>query len=505
MPSLNDVVNITILTAAAQISRAGFGTALIFGGAAAAAVESALTGTYQEPSAMLAAGYLATDPEYLAAVALKAQSPCPVSFKVAKRGNLPTQSIKVVPTAQNSTAYVVTIDGSDITFTSDGTATVAEITAGLKSAIDAVAPAAWVKDTAYAKDAKCSKSSRIYKCITAGTSENSDSGGPTGRGQDITDGTAHWKFIGVVPTTTDNTTYLTIASPIAGEFMRVVAGDLNLLRLQQNHADNAAATDLAAIELFDSSWYALIDCFPSSAQTPAVAAWIESAKKLHVVASSDAGICSSATDDVATAIKAAGYARTAVIFHPDAGCFIDAAWCGSRLPLDPGSETWAYCRLAGVTAVRLTPAQQNYATGTAAALYADGKACNIYVTIGGQAAVWPGIVAAQEFVDKVRGCDAMKADSQADVYERIVEASTAGTKVPFDDGGVAVIKGTMHKTLDKYQRIGFLVKGSTYVNAPAASAVSSSNKQARTLTDVKGGGQIAGAIHQLNATITLTY
>lgn len=511
MPSLADVVNVTILTEAAQVSRAGFGTCLILGGAAAARVEASVTvRTYTDPSEMLTAGYLPTDPEYLAAVALKAQSPCPVSFKVAKRSNLPTQSIKVTPTAAHSTAYVVSVNGTNATYTSDANATVAEITAGLKTAIDALAPSlSWVKNTAKVAGDKIKQSNRIYECITAGTTENADNVGPAAstnpRSQDITDGTVHWKFLGVVPTATDNTTYLSIASPIAGEFVRVVPSNFNLLRFQQDHANNAVATDLAAIELVDPDWYALVDCFPSLAQTAAVAAWIESAKKLHVVASTDAGICSSATDDIATALKASAYARTAPIFHPDAGVFADAAWLGARLPLDPGSETWAYVTLAGVPVVSLTPAQQNYATGLSSSAFATGKACNIYVAIGGVNATWPGIVSAREFVDKVRGTDALKAEAQANVYERIVAASNAGRKIPFTDAGIAVIKAALEKALSKFVDLGFLDEGSTFVTAPSAADSSSSDKQARRLTAVKAGGRIAGAIHELVATITLTY
>jgi hypothetical protein len=510
MPSLSDVVNVTVLTEASQISRAGYGTCLILGGAAAARVETTLAKTYTSPSELLTAGYLATDPEYLAAVALMAQSPCPASFKVAKRSNLPTQSIKVTPTAQHSTAYVVSVDGVNATYTSDSSATVAEITAGLKTAIDALAPSlSWVKNTAKVVGDKIKHSSRIYECITAGTTENADNVGPAvatnPRSQDITDGTVHWKFIGVVPTTTDGTTYLTVAAPIAGEFMRIVPADLNLLRAQQSHVNNAIATDLAAIELFDADWYALVDCFPSHAATLAAAAWIETAKKMLGVAATDAGICSSATDDIATAIKAAAYARTFVIFHPDHGYFAEAAWLGARLPLDPGSETWGYVTLAGVPVVVLTPSQQNYATGLSASAFATGKAANIYVAIGGQAATWPGIVGAREFIDKIRGTDAMKNDMQVNVYERLVSASNGGKKIPFTDSGIAIVKAAMAKTLSKYVDLGFLTEGTTFVTAPSASAASSSDKQARRLTGVKAGGVIAGAIHELVATVTLTY
>lgn len=47
------------------------------------------------------------------------------------------RDIKVTPVAQNATSYSVTINGTLFTYVSDASATVAEITAGLKTAIDA--------------------------------------------------------------------------------------------------------------------------------------------------------------------------------------------------------------------------------------------------------------------------------------------------------------------------------------------------------------------------------
>ncbi len=53
---------------------------------------------------------------------------------------------------------------------------------------------AWVALTVYAQGAQRRNGAGAYQCITAGTS--AASGGPTGTGSDITDGTAHWEFLG---------------------------------------------------------------------------------------------------------------------------------------------------------------------------------------------------------------------------------------------------------------------------------------------------------------------
>jgi len=53
---------------------------------------------------------------------------------------------------------------------------------------------AWVNSTLYIRDTLVSNDSgKIYRCITSGTSAGA--GGPTGTSADITDGTAHWKYV----------------------------------------------------------------------------------------------------------------------------------------------------------------------------------------------------------------------------------------------------------------------------------------------------------------------
>ncbi len=52
---------------------------------------------------------------------------------------------------------------------------------------------AWAGATAYALGERATNDGNTYECITAGNS--AASGGPTGTGTDITDGTAHWKYL----------------------------------------------------------------------------------------------------------------------------------------------------------------------------------------------------------------------------------------------------------------------------------------------------------------------
>lgn len=60
----------------------------------------------------------------------------------------------------------------------------------------------WAASTAFALNQHTINGGNVYKCTTAGTTAGS--GGPTGTGTGITDGTAVWAYVGVADMTLDN-------------------------------------------------------------------------------------------------------------------------------------------------------------------------------------------------------------------------------------------------------------------------------------------------------------
>jgi len=52
----------------------------------------------------------------------------------------------------------------------------------------------WAPTTVYTVGQRVTNGGNVYQCITGGTSAGS--GGPTGQGNDITDNTVHWRFLG---------------------------------------------------------------------------------------------------------------------------------------------------------------------------------------------------------------------------------------------------------------------------------------------------------------------
>jgi hypothetical protein len=84
------------------------------------------------------------------------------------------------------------------------------------------AAAVWVPAAAYVVGDRIANASRIYRCITAGTSAGA--GGPTSTAEDITDNTAHWRYLG------EGTGYVDVDAQCTEDGATVaLSGDINVI------------------------------------------------------------------------------------------------------------------------------------------------------------------------------------------------------------------------------------------------------------------------------------
>lgn len=90
------------------------------------------------------------------------------------------------------------------------------------SAATIAAATAWANSTAYVVGDRRKNGGNIYECITAGTSAGS--GGPTTTAADITDGTAHWRYLGAGAGYVDVAAASVLTGAIVG-----VSGDLTVI------------------------------------------------------------------------------------------------------------------------------------------------------------------------------------------------------------------------------------------------------------------------------------
>lgn len=246
-------------------------------------------------------------------------------------------------------------------------------------------------------------------------------------------------------------------------------------------------SDLDAIVQADGDWYCLLSVFNNRDDIVGMAAWTEANERLYIAAVADAAVVGGGSNgDEASTLLQSSIARTALIYHPDPRAYPDAAWAGSCLPLDPGSETWKFRQLAGVAVTKLTDTQ---------IANARRKNCNTYLPVGGLNITAEGIVSAGEYIDVVRGRDWLKARLQEDVFSLLANSR----KVPFTDPGVGRIKARVLARLRNAVGVGFLAGDpAPTVSAPLVADVPQTARAARHLPDVQFTGTLAGAIHSLD-------
>jgi hypothetical protein len=421
--NLSDIINIVISTASAQILQAGFGVPLI------AAYHTKYTDrvrTYVNPADLLLDGFLTTEPVYLAASALVAQTPRPTQFKVGRLANAPTLKFVLVPTVSDSTVYKLTVNGLVAQFTSGVGATLAQITAGLKAAFDALA-------------------------------------------QPLT--------------TVDSGTTLTATANVAGAFHSVYVDDETKLTITQTHVDPGSAADLDAIKLVDNTWYGLLGLYNSKAVVLAMAAWSETNKKLFIAQTQDGDCLTASTTDVMSATNLAAYNYTSVWYHRIYNQFADSALDGAVLPFVPGSETWKFKTLAGISADGLNTNQKTNM---------QNKKGNFYETIAGINITENGQCASGQFIDITRGVDDLQADMQTRIFARLATVK----KVPYTDKGIAIIEGEMRASLQSRVERGLLSDSpAPVVQVPLAANMTQVDRGNRNLPNMNFFATLAGAVH----------
>lgn len=253
-------------------------------------------------------------------------------------------------------------------------------------------------------------------------------------------------------------------------------------------ASNPVQTDLTAINNFNSTWYALIATTRDVPTVKSIAAWTEARIKLFGTASDDQTIINVAagtdTTSIAAFLNQLGYVRTFVMYHQDAGFdFPEAAWFGRVLPLEPGSETWKFKTLNGISNSNLTTTQSNNALA---------KKANIYVFVGGVNITENGTVAQGEYIDVIRGVDWLRSRIQEFVFTVLVQ----NPKVPYTDAGIAIIQAEVLRALALGVSNNFLTNNPAPVcTVPRSADIPTVDKANRILRNVRFTATLAGAIH----------
>ena len=187
---------------------------------------------------------------------------------------------------------------------------------------------------------------------------------------------------------------------------------------------------------------------------------------------------------------------------PQANAYLHVAAVAKCLSYPAGAETWAFKRLASVYPSQIS--------STLIKSLVDGHS-NYFTQVAGRNITMHGQVRAGEWIDIIRGRDWLQNDMQL----RIFNLMLMNPKIPFTNGGIALVQNEMIASLkaatvrgivapDEWDEDGALVPGFT-TSVPNSLSITATQKAARVLQDCRFSARIAGAIHVVRVDGVLTY
>lgn len=548
--TLDPIIAVDIDIDSSGTPRAGFGVPLIPSHTAA---WDERTRSYSG-SAEILEDFPATSPEYLCGSAMFNQAEPPEVVKIGRVNDaLVTQRYELeAQTVTNSKKYTVVTSGvgfeeEDVEFTSDAGATKAEIHIGLITALNAVVDKNYLAAfSALASSVDFTFTAAASDVCTAVAHGLNTGDGPfqlTTSAADLplnlltaTDyyaikidadtfklatslvnamaGTAVDIADAGTGVHTINLTAGTTLSPILGF---TVTGDANaewfslsipnrdaaLLSIKQTHAAGTIATALGEVLDEDPDFYCLVTLYNSNAYVKAVAAWVESNKRLYWVDVNESIARTGAYDiesvvsgDTLGELRALTYARTMYQYHSKPSTFFSAAWAGDWLPTDPGEATAALKTLVGVTV-------DSFKTTHITNL--NNRRANYYRLFGNRGMTWEGKVGNTDyaFIDVTRNIDWLKDGIQVAGVDTLAGASI----VPFTPDGTSQLSGAVRGFL-LGEGISSGVLSNTpepAVTPPKFSTIPTQDKKERVYRKMKFRATLSGAIHAADIDGTVTF
>jgi hypothetical protein len=256
--------------------------------------------------------------------------------------------------------------------------------------------------------------------------------------------------------------------------------------------NHGIAEDLQEISEEDNDWYGLVTTSFVPGDVLQAASWVEPRLKIYMTRTDDEDVLTNATDDIASLLKALDYDRTAVWWNSDTNDFIDAAVLGKNFPFTPGSITWMFKNLNAVVTDNITANQLTNA---------KAKNVNLYAEINGTDITLYGKMASGQFIDIIHGVDLLQSDVKTEIFGTLSRAP----KVPFTNGGVAIIEGVLSGVLERKEKQNFITNDPKYtVSAPLVQDVDPDDRANRHLPDVKFTCVVAGAVHSVTVQGTVS-
>lgn len=281
----------------------------------------------------------------------------------------------------------------------------------------------------------------------------------------------------------------------------------------------AAETALAAVQALNSLstfWYALsfaAATMPGNSDYVAIAGYIEATNHLFGITTSDANAINSANStDIASQLTALGYTRTFVQYSTT-NAYAAVSIFGSLLTTQfNGSNTMPTVAWKVEPGVAYEPLSQN------AASVLDTKRYNYFANFqNGASVLVNGTCCGAAYIDEIFGLDWLQNRIQTNIFTLLASQP----KIPQTDVGihqiVTVIDQSMQAAITNgfvapgvWQAAGFgqLITGDYlskgfYIYAPPLSTQSSVDRAARKTPVIQVAIKLAGAVHTVNALLSV--
>lgn len=290
--------------------------------------------------------------------------------------------------------------------------------------------------------------------------------------------------IGVDFGTSSNTYKL--AAAILGQTPQVEKiATLGVLATEGTTPMSTITAKLDELRLTNDEWYYLTCTGHADATITALAAWIETTKKMYFASTSSKTLPGTLNAE-----------RTVCLVHPTPSQYPAEAWVGLGAPKDVGSFTWTFKTLNGID-----PSGYN-ATDIDAI---EANNASTYIKEGGVNITSKGVTTSGEYIDIIQGQDFITTRMTENVFSLLVNTD----KVPYTPQGIAQVVAEIEKTIIDAGKQGIVAtdvdgKYIFSVDAPGINDISNADKASRKLPNINWSATIAGAIEDVDIKGVLT-
>lgn len=237
----------------------------------------------------------------------------------------------------------------------------------------------------------------------------------------------------------------------------------------------------AVIEANDT-WYALIAETHEPTDVLALANAIQARRKIYGTSTDDANFESGT--HIGQQLSDDGLGRTFWVYTAEADQdYPEAAWIGAQLPYTPGSNDWAFKRLAGVTVSNISDNTRNLINGL------NG---NYYTTVAGVNIMQTGDMADGLPIDETILVDWIYARLQEAIFFRLINT----LKIPMTNPGLAIIENEIRTVLARAEENGGIDVGWRVVT-PDVLDIPETMRAQRTAGTFQFQARLAGSVRKV--------